>query len=157
MEDAPVEEGAYDAAVSCHVIEHLHNPIPLLAKAFQALRPGGRMVLVTPNPEGRTAARFGFHWYWLDPPRHLVMLTAESLAMLARKAGFRDVEVRSGVRDAHAQYYASRSIMRSGRFAHGSLPGLPGRLRAQCHQFTTAVLRRLNKAEGDELILWARR
>jgi SAM-dependent methyltransferase len=45
-------DGAYDAVVSSHVIEHLANPLRALAAWRRVTRPGGGIVLVAPHMEG---------------------------------------------------------------------------------------------------------
>jgi SAM-dependent methyltransferase len=41
--------GEYDAVVSCEGLEHVSNPLKLLQDARQALRPGGLLIITTPN------------------------------------------------------------------------------------------------------------
>lgn len=46
----PIEEGSFDLVVATEVIEHLvYNPYHLLAQAFRALKPGGSLLVTTPN------------------------------------------------------------------------------------------------------------
>jgi SAM-dependent methyltransferase len=45
----PFSDGAFDAVVSLEGIEHLHSPARCLAEFCRVLRPGGRLVLTTPN------------------------------------------------------------------------------------------------------------
>lgn len=44
--------GDYDALLASHVLEHCANPLQALTEWRRALRPGGLMVVVTPNPNG---------------------------------------------------------------------------------------------------------
>jgi len=47
--EAPGEPAAYDCVVCCEVIAYLANPGLLLSGVNRLLRPGGRLVLSTPN------------------------------------------------------------------------------------------------------------
>jgi len=45
----PVEDGVTDVAVSIETIEHLENPRALFRELLRVLRPGGLLVVTTPN------------------------------------------------------------------------------------------------------------
>ncbi len=92
-------EGSFDVITMNHVIEHVHEPRTVLSEAFRLLRPGGILYLETPNIESRGYRRFGRHWRGLEPPRHLVLFTWNSLEVLLREIGFAEIERRrrSGV------------------------------------------------------------
>ncbi len=47
-----VEDGAYDALLASHVIEHLADPLGALAEWRRAVRPEGHVLLVVPHREG---------------------------------------------------------------------------------------------------------
>jgi SAM-dependent methyltransferase len=46
---AAVDDGTFDAVVASHIVEHLADPVGLLAEAHRVLRPGGRLVLLLPD------------------------------------------------------------------------------------------------------------
>lgn len=46
--ELPFEKNAFDAVVSCEVIEHLQEPERMLAEVARVLKPGGIFVLTTP-------------------------------------------------------------------------------------------------------------
>jgi SAM-dependent methyltransferase len=48
-ETLPFSDGAFDAVVSLEGIEHLLSPARCLAELCRVLRPGGRLVITTPN------------------------------------------------------------------------------------------------------------
>ena len=89
---AAVEEGSLAAVSSFHVIEHL-DPASvdrLVRLAARALRPGGRLILETPNPLSVLVAARSF---WLDPT-HRRPVHPETLRLSAELAGFAEAELR---------------------------------------------------------------
>jgi SAM-dependent methyltransferase len=84
----PVRDGGVDAVVSLQVIEHLWEQERFLRECFRVLRPGGALVVSTPN-------RLTFSPGRDTPlnPFHTRELSAAELAGLVRDAGFTDVEV----------------------------------------------------------------
>ncbi len=87
---AGVEEGSLGGVVSFHVIEHLPAEAldQLVRLAWRALRPGGVLILETPNPLSIVVAARNF---WLDPT-HRRPIHPESLKLLFQLAGFATVE-----------------------------------------------------------------
>jgi len=94
----PVVGGQYDVVVSLAVIEHLANPGHFLAEISRVLRPGGTLILSTPN--------WGYcvKTFWNDPT-HVKPYTRESLARAVQIAGFSDVAVFPGLRCKPAYCY----------------------------------------------------
>ncbi|MEM9290609.1 MAG: class I SAM-dependent methyltransferase [Acidobacteriota bacterium] len=87
---AQQEPGSLGAVVSFHVVEHL-PPASLdrLSKlAARALRPGGVLILETPNPLSVVVAARSF---WLDPT-HQRPVHPASLKLFMELAGFETVE-----------------------------------------------------------------
>jgi 2-polyprenyl-3-methyl-5-hydroxy-6-metoxy-1,4-benzoquinol methylase len=77
-----------DCLFAAHVIEHLPNPRTLWQTAAQVVRPGGWVVLFTPNGDLGVVEAMGgrFHQMWGQV--HPVVLSPESLGIMARHAGF---------------------------------------------------------------------
>lgn len=88
---AGLAPGQLDAVSAVHVVEHLDldTLLGLLAAARKALRPGGLLMLETPNPTNLVMAACNFR---LDPT-HLQPLPPGLTEFLVSAAGFRDVEV----------------------------------------------------------------
>lgn len=78
----------FDAIVSSHVFEHVHDPLQMLRESRRILRPGGRFIAATPNAAGLGHRVFGADWRGLEPPRHLQVFTPPAIISLARIAGF---------------------------------------------------------------------
>ena len=74
-----------------HVIEHLPQPVffAFLDEVLRALKPGGIVILETPNPGN---LQVGAHKFWLDLT-HLRPLPAETVAFAVESRGFINVEV----------------------------------------------------------------
>jgi 2-polyprenyl-3-methyl-5-hydroxy-6-metoxy-1,4-benzoquinol methylase/Zn ribbon nucleic-acid-binding protein len=85
--------GALDVIVMLDVVEHLEEPGEVLRLMGQFLRPGGAVILTTPDFASPLARLFGRRWRNLTPPHHLWYFTAESLARLAAAAGLEIAEV----------------------------------------------------------------
>jgi 2-polyprenyl-3-methyl-5-hydroxy-6-metoxy-1,4-benzoquinol methylase len=78
----------YHVAFMIQTVEHVADPPAVLAATRAALRPGGRVVVVTDNtgsPDFRLAR--GRHWGGYHFPRHLTLFSARSIGLLAEKAG----------------------------------------------------------------------
>jgi SAM-dependent methyltransferase len=87
---AGVAEGSLGGVISFHVIEHLPGPAldRLVRLAGRALKPGGVLILETPNPLSVVVAARNF---WLDPT-HVRPVHPESLKLMYELAGFDPVE-----------------------------------------------------------------
>jgi SAM-dependent methyltransferase len=85
-EPMPFPEGGVDYVFSKSVVEHLNNPTAVLTKCVQALRAGGKAVIMTPSWR---------HTYWgpfyIDHT-HVTPFTAPALAEAMTMAGFAEVK-----------------------------------------------------------------
>ncbi len=87
---AGVPEASLGGVVSFHVIEHLPAAAldRLVRLAYRALRPGGVLILETPNPLSVVVAARNF---WLDPT-HVRPVHPDSLKLMYELAGFDPIE-----------------------------------------------------------------
>jgi len=112
IDDAVTEPGGYDAVVAVHVIEHVEEPAAMVDSALSLLRPGGLIVVVTPNADSWLAHRYGRRWRGLEPPRHLQIFTPRALRSLLVDAGYQTVSTSTTVRGANAMARAERQLRR---------------------------------------------
>jgi 2-polyprenyl-3-methyl-5-hydroxy-6-metoxy-1,4-benzoquinol methylase len=158
VEEAELPAEGFDAVTMNHVIEHVIDPVAALVRCAQATRPGGSVVLTTPNWDSLLHQRFKASWRGLEPPRHLWIFTPGSLAACAERAGLAVKLVRTSARSASWIWQESRQIAHDGCAPGGSpseatvLERLPG----TWLQFKEDVARHFAQV-GEEIVLVATR
>ena len=101
--------GKFDCVTALEMIEHLENPRQLLRQCFAALRPGGVLIVSTPNIESPISiAQFirtgEFRWsseeYYRVKHGHITPIPIGLLRNAAIEAGFVDVKLHAIARPA---------------------------------------------------------
>jgi SAM-dependent methyltransferase len=87
LESAGFESASFDLVTAHHLIEHVPDPHQLMAEIARVTKPGGMVLIRTPNSRSLGRAWFGTWWYANDAPRHLYLYSAENLRMLAARHG----------------------------------------------------------------------
>ncbi len=77
----------FDVVVLYHVIEHVQNPKEFLLEVSSVLKPGGVMVVGTPNMESVVARRFRGNFRLLGPG-HVGLFGVSNLTRLLESVGF---------------------------------------------------------------------
>ena len=78
----------FDCILCSHVLEHVHDPLNLLAKLKAGLKPGGVILLSLPNSLSALRRYFGSHWRGLEAPRHISIPSEPQLVKLLVESGF---------------------------------------------------------------------
>lgn len=81
------EVGPVDVIVMLDVVEHLEDPKAMLCRCAEVLRPGGALMLTTPDFASVLARISGKRWRNMTPPQHLWYFTPDSLDKMAAAAG----------------------------------------------------------------------
>lgn len=89
--DALPEGEAFDCVVMVHVIEHIYDPVGLLRSLTSRLRPGGAVVLATPDGGSFWRRLMGRRWPFYKPPEHVSFFDRRTLPRLLEAAGLQPV------------------------------------------------------------------
>ena len=85
----------YDLILMLNLIEHVKDPCETLRAMGRLLKPGGKVLIKTPNHDSLDARIFRRgYWGGLHCPRHWVLFTPESFRGLAERAGLSVTEVK---------------------------------------------------------------
>lgn len=93
LASAGFPDDSFDLVTVRHVIEHIPEPDSFMAELARILKPGGRLVIETPNSEALGRKWLGVNWYANDIPRHLILFSPKNLALLASRYGLRQAEL----------------------------------------------------------------
>lgn len=154
LADAGFHGDTFDAIVLSHVIEHVHDPVALLRECGRVLRPGGRLVVLTPNLSSLGHRRFGPDWRGLEPPRHLYVFSLRSLAACVARVGLTVTEARTSARLVRGIWWVSRSIQHdAGR--RRSKPGIATYVESWAMSLVEDVMRTRDTRSSEEIVLFA--
>jgi SAM-dependent methyltransferase len=155
LTDAKFPDNHFDAVHSAHVIEHVYDPVALLKECFRVLKPGGKLVLLTPNTLSLGHRHYGEAWLNLDPPRHIMLFNMQNLRAAAEKQGFVVQRLDSTVRSAWVYGTLSRLIQKTGRAEMSELGGPSNLIHGVIFQLRERIVRWFKQDAGDELLLIA--
>ena len=100
---------SFDVITMSQAIEHLYDPAATLRECLRILKPGGLLVMTTPNVDSLGAREFGAFWRGWEAPRHLHLFSVASLRRLTQRAGFEVIEARTYSAGAAVVYRVSRT------------------------------------------------
>jgi len=158
LTEAGFSDASFDAIVSNHAIEHMYDPGSILRECRRILKPGGVLVVTTPNSRSESLKRFGGHWAGLDAPRHLVIFSTDSLRTLAQQAGFGEIRTWS------TNVRTGRFSLMSSSFHQAAKTNQPPILgsytpltlmREEGRQYLKTITQHSAGDTGDECVLWA--
>jgi 2-polyprenyl-3-methyl-5-hydroxy-6-metoxy-1,4-benzoquinol methylase len=87
LEEAHFPDASFSAIHFSHLIEHVPDPRGFLAEVRRVLKPGGFVIITTPNVDGFQARLFKQAWRSAIAD-HLVLFSARTLSRLIHESGF---------------------------------------------------------------------
>lgn len=96
LDGLDVPEGSFDCVTLLDIIEHVADPRTELASVRRALRPGGLLVIVTPDAGSVVSRALGSHWLEMKrAPEHLHFFSRRGLSQMLSLEGFTTLEAHS--------------------------------------------------------------
>lgn len=83
------QQDYFDYITMGQVVEHLVNPLEELRGVADILKPGGRLIISTPNANGWGRRLFGRKWINWHAPYHIQMFSVKSMTTAAEQAGLK--------------------------------------------------------------------
>jgi 2-polyprenyl-3-methyl-5-hydroxy-6-metoxy-1,4-benzoquinol methylase len=96
LEAAGFPDSAFDAVILMEVIEHLREPRPMLAQCRRVLKPGGILLITTPNVASWTASTMGARWdgfSLMAMGGHVSFFSPGSIRTISERTGFEAVRI----------------------------------------------------------------
>jgi 2-polyprenyl-3-methyl-5-hydroxy-6-metoxy-1,4-benzoquinol methylase len=93
--DAPFPHGSIDVITCFDVLEHVFDPIVVLQRVAEWLKPGGLLYVLVPNIDSAEARVFKSYWHGLELPRHLFHFSPGSLRSLAASMKLIEVSLKT--------------------------------------------------------------
>ena len=149
LRDIRYDDGAFDAITVRHVVEHVREPVEFATECWRILKPGGRLVFITPNAGSLGHRHFGSRWRGLEQPRHLFLFDCASMTALLSRAGIPAANVFSS---AQGSMYVMRESCESSR---GTLQRMVDFVAIWWLQFREASLIGRGLQVGEELVATA--
>jgi len=87
----------FDVVMLSHVIEHIFDPKRFLHELLSVLKPGGVLIVITPNRDSIIARSMGNRWPMLKPVDHVTMIGA-------RAYSYFDLETLATVQHRYSEY-----------------------------------------------------
>ena len=146
LDDGSLDDERYDAILLVDVLEHLDDPVRAIERATTLLRPGGVLLVATPDPASHTARLAGGRW-WGYLPSHVCLIPRMTLRELIAGTGLVLAEDVPLVRSFSPSYWLEGLAERGGRVG-AFLRGLAGRVPERAM---------LSLSLGDERVMVARK
>ena len=101
----------YDVVLSLDVLEHVLEPMAMIENCREFLKPGGLLLLQTPNTRSLRGRIQAAKWDMLDPDQHLNLFSPDALRVLLTTVGFEILEMSTasgtGLERGAASWFAS--------------------------------------------------
>jgi len=84
-------EAKFDCVIGTQLIEHVYEPLSFLKQLGGHTKPGGHIILATPDIGGALRKAMGRRWPSFKAPEHVIYFDYRTLSSLMLRAGMSDV------------------------------------------------------------------
>ena len=95
IEETNLPSDEYGLVTMLDILEHLFDPIAVLREVHRVLKPGGALIVLTPDFNSLSRRVYGRQWAVLTPAEHLFYFTEKTLGRMLEEAGFRVQGIRT--------------------------------------------------------------
>ncbi|MFZ2621014.1 MAG: class I SAM-dependent methyltransferase [Minisyncoccia bacterium] len=115
LKGAHFNNDKFDVITMFDVLEHVPNPKDFLLEAKRILKPGGFLVINTPNGDSVVARVLGSRWHLIVPPEHLYYFSPKNVGDYLTKNGF-NVKVATSIGKRFTLQYIFKTLYRWQKF-----------------------------------------
>ena len=101
-----LQDDFFDVITGIDVVEHFEDVVADLAGIYAVLKPGGVVVLQTPDAGCDRAQTESCQWGALKPLEHLHLFNGQNLEVIARRVGFSDYSLHAEFEEADGNFVA---------------------------------------------------
>jgi len=101
-----LRDNMFDVITGIDVVEHFEDVVEDVAGIYSVLKPGGIVVLQTPDAGCEQAISKKCDWGALKPLEHLHLFTAQGLEQIARRVGFSEYKIHKEFEEADGNFVA---------------------------------------------------
>lgn len=148
LDEMPVN-GMFDVVSAFDLIEHVQDPRALLRRCAGVLKPGGALVISTPDAGHFLRFVMRSRWPMLQPMQHLFLFSRRALASALRAEGFQEVSVDTAYKTINVEYLINQIKALN--------PLLSVTLGTLTHAVPGSMLRRDRRVNIGEILAVARR
>jgi 2-polyprenyl-3-methyl-5-hydroxy-6-metoxy-1,4-benzoquinol methylase len=148
LDEMPVN-GMFDVVSAFDLIEHVQDPRALLRRCAGVLKPGGALVISTPDAGHFLRFVMRSRWPMLQPMQHLFLFSRRALASALRAEGFQEVSVDTAYKTINVEYLINQIKPLN--------PLLSVTLGTLTHAVPGSMLRRDRRVNIGEILAVARR
>jgi len=92
--DVKLPESTFDIITTSHVIEHVTDPVAVIKRLGQLLKPGGLLFIAVPDVDSLGCSIFGKRWHYYLPDEHLYLFNERSINRAVISAGLNCLDVK---------------------------------------------------------------